>query len=53
VGKIYIPTDFVVEDIEEDSQIPILLGRPFLANVGAVIDVKNGKLAFHVGDEKV
>jgi len=53
VGKIYIPADFVVVDIEEDSQIPILLGRSFLATVGAVIDVKNGKIAFHVDDEKV
>ena len=53
VGKIYIPTDFVVVDIEEDSQIPILLGRSFLATAGVIIDVKNGKIAFHVGDEKV
>ncbi|KEH38134.1 hypothetical protein MTR_2g461860 [Medicago truncatula] len=41
VGKIYIPTDFVVVDIEEDSQILILLERPFLGTAGAVIDVKN------------
>jgi hypothetical protein len=53
VGKIYIPTDFVVVDIKEDSEIPILLGRPFLAIAGAVIIVKHGKIAFHVGDEKV
>jgi len=52
VGKIYIPTDFVVVDIEEDSLVPILLGRSFLATAGAVIDVKNGKIVFHVGDEK-
>jgi len=53
VGKIYIPADFVVVDIKEDSEIPILLGRPFLATAGAVINVKYGKIAFHVGDEKV
>jgi len=53
VGKIYILADFVVMDMEEDSQVPILLGRSFLATAGAVIDVKNGRLAFHVGDEKV
>ena len=50
VGKIYIPTDFVVVGIKEDSEIPILLGRPLL---GDVINVKYGKIAFHVGDEKV
>jgi hypothetical protein len=30
---------------------PILLGRPFLATAGAIIDVKHGKLAFNVGKE--
>jgi len=53
VGKIYIPVDFVVVYIEEDSQIPILLGRPFLATASAIIDVKNGKVAFPIGDDKV
>ena len=53
VGKIYIPADFVVVDIKEDSEIPILIGRPFLATVGVVINVKYGKIVFHVGDKKV
>jgi len=30
---IYIPTDFVVVDIPEDRDVPIILGRPFLATV--------------------
>jgi hypothetical protein len=53
VGKIYIPADFVVVDSKEDFKIPILLGRPFLATVGTVINVKYGKIVFHAGDEKV
>jgi len=53
VGEIYIPADFVVMEIEKDSQVPILLGRPFLAIVGAIIDVKNGRLAFNVGKDTV
>ncbi|XP_074352402.1 uncharacterized protein LOC141691570 [Apium graveolens] len=44
VGKFYIPVDFVVLDMEEDSQISIILGRPLLCTAGAVIDVKNGTL---------
>ena len=32
--------DFVVIDIEEDKQVPLLLGRPFLATGVALIDVK-------------
>ncbi|XP_074357782.1 uncharacterized protein LOC141697356 [Apium graveolens] len=53
VGKFYIPVDFVVLDMEEDSQIPIILGRPFLCTAGAVIDVKNGTLTLSVGDDKI
>ena len=31
VGKFFFPVDFVVINMEEDKQIPLLLGRPFLA----------------------
>ena len=40
VGKFIFHEDFVVTDIEEDKQIPLLLGRPFLATRAALIDVK-------------
>ncbi|XP_020245172.1 uncharacterized protein LOC109823298 [Asparagus officinalis] len=53
VGKFYIRVDFVILEIEEDSQIPIILGRSFLATAGVIIDVKNGKLSLNIGDEKV
>ncbi|CAJ2645242.1 unnamed protein product, partial [Trifolium pratense] len=53
IGQLYIPTDFVVMDITEDSCIPILFGRPFLATAGAIIDVKRGKLTLEVGEEKI
>ncbi|XP_057532890.1 uncharacterized protein LOC130810779 [Amaranthus tricolor] len=46
VGKFYIPVDFVVLDMEEDRQISIILGRPFLHTAGAVIDVKMVDLHF-------
>ncbi|XP_056698000.1 uncharacterized protein [Spinacia oleracea] len=53
VGIFYIPVDFVVLDIAEDNQIPIILGRPFLHTAGETIDVKKGKLTLTVGDDKV
>ncbi|XP_050888681.1 uncharacterized protein LOC127093821 [Lathyrus oleraceus] len=53
IGQFYIPTDFIIMDIKKDSNIPIVLGRPFLATTGAIIDVKKGKLTFEVGEEKV
>ena len=52
-GKFFILWDFVVMKMEEDARIPIILERPFLATMRAMIDVKNGKFFLHVGDEKV
>ena len=40
VEKFIFQVDFVVIDIEEDKQVPLLLGRPFLATGVALIDVK-------------
>ncbi|XP_057999058.1 uncharacterized protein LOC131177902 [Hevea brasiliensis] len=42
VKKFFIPIDFVILEMKEDVQIPIILGRPFLATVATIIDVKNG-----------
>ena len=39
VGKFIFPVDFVIMKIEEDTQFPLLLGRPFLATEAALIDV--------------
>ena len=51
VGKFIFLVDFVVIDIEEDKQVPLLLERPFLATGAALIHVKKGELTFKVGDE--
>ena len=53
VGKFVFLMDFVVINIEEDKQVPLLLGRPFLATGAALIDVKKGELNLRVGDEAV
>jgi len=53
VGGLYIPTDFIVLNMDEDDQVPVILGRPFLATAGAMIDVKGGMIAFRVSDEIV
>ena len=39
VDKFIFPADFIVLDIEEDKEIPIILGRPFLATGRTMIDV--------------
>ena len=53
VGKFIFPVDFVVIDTEEDKQIPLLLGRPFLPTRVALIDVKNGELTLRVVTKEV
>ena len=53
VGNFFFLVEFVVIDIEEDKQVSLLLGRPFLATRAALIDVKKGELTLRVGDEKV
>ena len=45
VGKFFIPYDFMVMEMEEDSYIPIILGHPFLATTEGMIYVKNDKLS--------
>ncbi|XP_078167155.1 uncharacterized protein LOC144561923 [Carex rostrata] len=50
IGKIKIPVDFVV--IEMDDHSAVLLGRAFLATTGANIKVKEGELSFSIGKKK-
>ncbi|XP_042432609.1 uncharacterized protein LOC122019177 [Zingiber officinale] len=53
VGVCVIPTDFIIMDMKEDPKIPIILGRPFLATAGTLIDVKNHKLSLEIGKERI
>ena len=53
VGKFNFPVDFMVTDIEEDKQVPLLPDRPFLAIRVALIDIKKGEVTLRVGDEAV
>ncbi|KAL5578661.1 hypothetical protein UlMin_011103 [Ulmus minor] len=39
VDKFIFPADFIVLDMEEDREIPLILGRPFLATGRTLIDV--------------
>ena len=53
VDKFIFSTDFIVLDMEEDKELPIILGRPFLATGRALIDVQKGELKLRVQDEEV
>ena len=53
VDKFIFPANFIVLDMIEDREIPIILGWPFLATGRTLIDVQQGKLIFRVQDEQV
>ena len=40
VNKFIFPIDFIVLDMKEDYDVPLILGRLFLATGGALIDVQ-------------
>ncbi|XP_015940043.1 uncharacterized protein LOC107465578 [Arachis duranensis] len=42
VGEFIFPADFVVLDMEEETNTSIILGRPFLATARAIIDMQKG-----------
>ncbi|XP_070005355.1 uncharacterized protein [Nicotiana sylvestris] len=42
VDKFILPTDFMILDCKVDYEVPIILGRPFLATRKALVDVEAG-----------
>ena len=54
VDKFYYPVDFFVLDIEPPvagaNYVPIILGRPFLANSNAIINCRNGVMLLTFGN---
>nr|GEW35869.1 reverse transcriptase domain-containing protein [Tanacetum cinerariifolium] len=53
VGKFTFPADFVILEMEEDSKVSLILGRPFLHTADAVIRVKQKQLNLGVGTERM
>ncbi|XP_022855926.1 uncharacterized protein LOC111377105 [Olea europaea var. sylvestris] len=53
VDKFIFPVDFLILDMEEDRDVPLILGRPFLATDRALIDVQKGQLILRLGEEHV
>ena len=54
VDNFYYPEDFVVLDtkpmVESTHQVPIILGRPFLAITNAIINCRNGVMQLTFGN---
>ena len=48
VANVTILTDFVILEMPEDENMSIILGRPFLNTIGAIIDCNKSKFTFHI-----
>ncbi|XP_021844851.2 uncharacterized protein [Spinacia oleracea] len=53
VGEFSFLVDFVVMDMKEDFDIPLIFGRPFLATSQALIDVPKGQMIIKAQDNQV
>ncbi|PIN19259.1 DNA-directed DNA polymerase [Handroanthus impetiginosus] len=53
VDKFIFPADFVVLNMEADSEIPIILGRLFFATGRTLIDIQKGELTMRVQDQQI
>nr|GEW87575.1 reverse transcriptase domain-containing protein [Tanacetum cinerariifolium] len=53
VGKFTFCADFVILEMDEDSEVPLILGRPFLHTADAVIRVKQKQLNLGVETERM
>ncbi|XP_075478798.1 uncharacterized protein LOC142519648 [Primulina tabacum] len=53
IDKLRLSADFVVLDVENSKNVPIILGRPFLATAGTIIDLKQRKLTMDIEGQRV
>ncbi|XP_076917602.1 uncharacterized protein LOC143577737 [Bidens hawaiensis] len=53
IDNFVFPVDFVILDMDEDKNVPLILGCPFLATARALIDICTCRLTLRVGDEEV
>ena len=53
VKNLYFLAEFIVLNMEEDREVPLILGHPFLATGDTLIDVQQKKLTLRVQDEEV
>ncbi|RYR29144.1 hypothetical protein Ahy_B01g053457 [Arachis hypogaea] len=53
VGNYFLPTDFVILEMEESPIHPIILRRPFIATARALINVERGELILRIHDEQL
>ncbi|XP_006575904.1 uncharacterized protein LOC114373722 [Glycine soja] len=53
IKQMVFPTDFVVMDVDEDHEVPIILGRPFMLTTSCVVDMGRKKLEMGFEDQRI
>ncbi|XP_016549290.1 uncharacterized protein LOC107849163 [Capsicum annuum] len=53
VDQIIFLENFIILDCDIDHEVPIILGRPFLATVKALVDVECYEIKFWVNNKEV
>ncbi|KAK5771055.1 hypothetical protein PVK06_047229 [Gossypium arboreum] len=53
IDKFIYPVDFVILDMDEDNEVPLIFRRPFLATGRTIINVGIEELTIRVGDDAV
>ncbi|XP_050889522.1 uncharacterized protein LOC127094786 [Lathyrus oleraceus] len=53
IEKFVFPVDFVILEMPEDEEIPLILGRPFLDTGRCLINIEEGTMTLKVYDEEL
>lgn len=53
VDKFIFPVDFLILDMKEDEQVPIMLGGPFLNTAKVLFHIYEKTLTLRVGKEEL
>ncbi|XP_047262414.1 uncharacterized protein LOC124895913 [Capsicum annuum] len=53
VDRFIFLSDFMILDCEVDHEVPVIIGRPFLSTVRALVDVEYGEMKFWVNNKEV
>ncbi|GKC43094.1 reverse transcriptase domain-containing protein [Tanacetum coccineum] len=53
VDRFVFSMDFVILAMDEDSKVPLILGRPFLSTSRCLVDVYEKKMTLRVDDDEV
>ncbi|XP_006596830.1 uncharacterized protein [Glycine max] len=53
VKHMVFPADFMVMDVEEDHEVPVILGRPIMSTASCIIDMGRKTLETGFEDQKI